>query len=474
MSTDAASPEPGDTDLAGRTPEAPAEPEPFLAELAGPEEPPPPRRRRLVRRPQPPRPPHPTFCWAIGWCFLMLIVTQLMPAFVISVVVIGGEMVLESARHGAGGGLGQMSQQDLQHMIILPTVLASQVTLIAFSLLVLRLAVGRDWHRQVGLRLPAVKHVVLALVLWPALTLSASGVYQAARMLPGLNHILSYFVTVCGVLAVIGLAWILVRGTTGRDWVKELAARPARVQLVLAPLGCLAAAGVGALIFHQVDPYLPTFDLLNTSSLMEDMVKEFRTWPPATAVLIIGLGPGLGEELWCRAFLGRGLVGRHGVVMGVILTSLFFGAIHVDPHQGTMAAIMGLALHFSYLMTRSLCVPMLLHFLNNSLSVIADKLPQDARERLQNIDTSPEAIPWQVLAASACLLLAAGWALYASRARLERVDGSSEPPWQPPFAGVAHPPPGSGTAVVYPWPGLLPTLAVIAALAGFGCALYWA
>ncbi len=135
---------------------------------------------------------------------------------------------------------------------------------------------------------------------------------------------------------------------------------------------------------------------------------------------------------------------------------------------------MGLALHFTYLMTRSLYVPMLLHFLNNSLSVIADKLPYEARERLENIDTNPAGIPWPVLAASACLLVAVGWALYASRGRLVRTDGSDLPPWQPPFAGVAHPPPGSGTAVAYPWPGLLPTLAVLGAIIGFGCALYWA
>ncbi len=471
MSTDSPWPESGDAGITGNVPEVPAEPEPFLAELAEPEEPPPARHPRPVRPAPAPGPPHPGFWWAIGWCLLMLIVAQVMPAFGVSIVVVGGELIREMGRQG---GPGQMSQQDLQHLILMPSLVLSQLTLIGFSLLVLRLVAGADWHRQVALRLPAVKHVVLALVLWPALTFSASGVYQAAKLLPGLSHILSYFFAVCGLLAVVGVAWLMVRLTTGRDWVKELARRPARVQLMVAPLGCLAAAGVGALFFHLVDAHLPTFDLWNTSSLMEDMVKEFRTWPPAAGVLIIGLGPGLGEELWCRAFLGRGLVGRHGVVMGVVLTSLFFGAIHVDPHQGTMAAIMGLALHFSYLMTRSLCVPMLLHFLNNSLSVIADKLPHVARERLEDIDTNPAGIPWQVLAASACLLVAVGWALYASRGRLVRTDGTDLPPWQPPYAGVAHPPPGSGTSVVYPWPGLWPTLAVLAGILLFAGAVYWA
>jgi len=52
-----------------------------------------------------------------------------------------------------------------------------------------------------------------------------------------------------------------------------------------------------------------------------------------------------------------------------------------------------------------------------------------------------------------------------------RTDGSGESPWQPPFAGVAHPPPGSGTEVVYSWPGLLPTLAVVAGAIFLGWAV---
>jgi hypothetical protein len=244
-------------------------------------------------------------------------------------------------------------------------------------------------------------------------------------------------------------------------------------QLVLATIECLAVVAVGAVIFRLVDPHLPTFGVLK-ESMMEDLVKDVRAWPPLAGVLVVGLGPGLGEELWCRAFLGRGLVGRHGAVMGVILTSLFFGAIHVDPHQGTMAALMGLALHFSYLMTRSLWVPMLLHFLNNSLSVLGEKLdkllPESTGERARSID-SGAGQPWYVLAAAACLVAAVCWAFYSSRGRLVRTDGSDRPPWRPRFAGVAHPPAGSGTAVVYPWPSLASVLAVILAVAALAWAL---
>ena len=164
------------------------------------------------------------------------------------------------------------------------------------------------------------------MLLWPALTLSASGVYQGAKLLPGISHILSYLVAVSGTLAVVGTAWGLVRLIAGHDWVKELARQPPLAQLVLAPLECLAAAGVGALIFRpgrSLSAYLRPVQHLRPHGGHGQGVPHLAA---LAAVLIIGLGPGLGEELWCRAFLGRGLVGRHGVVMGVILTSLFFGA----------------------------------------------------------------------------------------------------------------------------------------------------
>ena len=51
---------------------------------------------------------------------------------------------------------------------------------------------------------------------------------------------------------------------------------------------------------------------------IEKALEQMDQWPWPFAVLVIGLGPGLGEELWCRGFLGRGLVGRYGVVLGVL------------------------------------------------------------------------------------------------------------------------------------------------------------
>jgi membrane protease YdiL (CAAX protease family) len=434
-----------------------------------------PDERRPSARPrqpeQPEGPPHPGFWWAVLWCVVMIIICQFIPGLAVALAVLAVEMIRAGS---VDAGLNATGSLQTSQAYLIGAFASSQLALALFSWGALRLMGGKDWPRQVALRRPGVVHLLLAVVGVPALWLSAAGCYLIAKEnLPGLAYLPAYFLTLVVVLATVGGYWAAVRLTTGRDWTKELARGALKTQLVLGTLGLLLVLGLAHLAYGVISPHVGKITFFEQTSAMEEVVKQVRYWPPALAVLIIGLGPGIAEELFCRAFLGRGLVGRHGVVMGVVLTSCFFGAIHVDPHQGTMAAIMGILLHFTYLTTRSLWVPMLLHFLNNSLSVIADKLPDLLREKLEPVDANPEAVPLGLIVASAFVVAAVGWALYDSRARLARVDGSEAPPWEPPYPGVAHPPEGSGTAVVYPLPGVLPTLAVLAGLAGFGAALFW-
>src|SRR5262249_60205782 len=135
------------------------------------------------------------------------------------------------------------------------------------------------------------------------------------------------------------------------------------------------------------------------------------SWYLAVAVLVIAVMPAFSEEIWCRAFLGRGFIGQYGVVVGVMMASYFFGAIHILPHQGIMAMLMGLVLHYAYLTTRSLLAPMLLHFLNNATSVLGTALGEETAK----VDAAPEQIAMSLYASALVLLIAVGLALYQSR-----------------------------------------------------------
>lgn len=337
--------------------------------------------RSLVQKP---RWPHPSFGWSLLWCLLFVFVTQIPGALIAIAVVIGldflkpGTLPTEALREPAA-----LLKSEAMNVALGIAFLVTETLVIGFSWLIIRLVIGRDWKRQLALRLPSFSHALLALAAFPAMVLLANIAYDVLHK-----------------------------------------------------------------ILHV--PSLADYGL----SGMEEMVEIFSHWPWGFAVVVIGLGPGIGEELWCRGFLGRGLVGNYGVVCGVFATSFFFGLIHLDPCQGTMAMVMGLWLHFVYLTTRSLLLPMLLHTLNNSVGVVITRVPQ-----LEVIEVQPGDIPWIVYVSALLLLFGVGYALYQSRARLVGKSPEQLLAWRPAFAGVEYPPADSGTQVIHP--ALSPTAAAL-------------
>ncbi len=235
---------------------------------------------------------------------------------------------------------------------------------LGFSLIALRVVVGRDWPRQIGLHRPPLLHVVLVILGLPAFIMASEGV---ARLLIG-----------------------------------------------------LFGAGDGA----------------NQEQMLKDLFLPFPWW---FAVLSIGICPGLVEELWCRGFLGRGLVGRYGWPLGILLTSLMFGLLHMfPPWYVLVTATMGIGLHLVYLASRSLWVPILLHTMNNSLSALG----AIGAISLERPERNASDAPALVVILGTGLLIFVGVAMATGRVRLVPADPSA-PIWEPPFPGVAHPPPGA-------------------------------
>jgi uncharacterized protein len=348
--------------------------------------------------PAPPAPPkpkgfplHPNFWWGLLWSVGSLLLTQVPAGIVVAIIMVGGSLLFPKL-------VPPEAMQDPAQMMQNPVILIAMgiglviahLLLIALSLVCLRVLAGRDWHRQVALRPPSFRHVLLTFAIVPAFMVLASA---------------------------------------------------------------------SAYFFGEV---------LHFPSMLKQLMGDLEgITGPATviAAAIIGVMPAFSEEFWCRAFLGRGIVGKHGYVLGVLGTSFLFGAIHVDPVQGCMAMVLGIILHYAYLTSRSLMVPMLLHFLNNSLAVALGGV-----EAWQQVVPNKDLPAWPVLAAAAFLLLAVAYAFYQSRARLVTPEGAE--PWQPPYPGVVWPPPGSATTVRSPGLSALSILLVLLGLAAFAGAAF--
>lgn len=99
----------------------------------------------------------------------------------------------------------------------------------------------------------------------------------------------------------------------------------------------------------------------------------------AVRLFFVGIVPALGEEYVVRYVLRKKLNGC-GDRIYIVLSGLLFGLFHLDPAQSIYAAAAGMVLAWVYVKTSKLWLPMLLHFIMNSVAAIV--LPAVAGEAL--------------------------------------------------------------------------------------------
>lgn len=89
-------------------------------------------------------------------------------------------------------------------------------------------------------------------------------------------------------------------------------------------------------------------------------------WPGIVGIAV--LGPVL-EELLFRGAITKALLRRYTPVKGIVLSALVFGIFHINPAQVVGATLSGLLFAWFYYKSRSVVPGILIHILNNSLSV---------------------------------------------------------------------------------------------------------
>ena len=141
------------------------------------------------------------------------------------------------------------------------------------------------------------------------------------------------------------------------------------------PLVQLFAAMMLAIALH------PTYTLLGqaissalpigpeTQRVLEGVSQLIGAQPLWAVIMVLALLPAICEELTFRGFIFGGLLRNGGAMRAVILSSLFFGLAHSFLQQSIAATIMGLMLGVVAWRTGSILCTMLVHVINNSLSV---------------------------------------------------------------------------------------------------------
>jgi membrane protease YdiL (CAAX protease family) len=137
--------------------------------------------------------------------------------------------------------------------------------------------------------------------------------------------------------------------------------------------GALALLALGTLaLSYSLDGIYRLIEAPDSGALFqfESELAGVRGGTLAFALLSFALVPGFAEEILCRGLVQRGLQPRCGPIPAILLASLFFGALHVDPIHSALAAILGLYLGAIAYLARSVRASMGCHVANNTAAVL--------------------------------------------------------------------------------------------------------
>ncbi|HSG73561.1 MAG TPA: CPBP family intramembrane glutamic endopeptidase [Planctomycetaceae bacterium] len=182
-------------------------------------------------------------------------------------------------------------------------------------------------------------------------------------------------------------------------------------------------------------------------------------------LFLIAIVPAIAEELIFRGIIGRGLLARFGVA-GILLTTIFFAGVHMHPVHVIAVVPLSIAIHWGYLATRNLWIPMLAHFLNNSWAVVIMYATKHIEDEPTEAILADEAfLPLGVTLSALVCSLAIGWLIWEMRTIYLKPDRER---WELPFLSTDRPPAELGCTAVL----TRPSVASIAAGA-LGMILFW-
>jgi membrane protease YdiL (CAAX protease family) len=141
--------------------------------------------------------------------------------------------------------------------------------------------------------------------------------------------------------------------------------------------GRLSAGQTALLILGALGASLALDGLLDLTGLKEQgtlgefarRIAGIRGPALLLSLLAFGLAPGISEELLCRGLLQRGLVRRLGAPVGILLASVIFGALHVDPIHAASAAALGLYLGIASHLAGGIRASIACHTVNNLVAL---------------------------------------------------------------------------------------------------------
>ena len=113
------------------------------------------------------------------------------------------------------------------------------------------------------------------------------------------------------------------------------------------------------------------FDSLNemVEKTYSNLLSASNIFELSLVVMVVAVVPALSEETMFRGFIQRSFELRYKKYIGAIITAIFFSLYHFNPYGFIPLFILGVFFGFAAYQSKTLLIPMFLHFLNNFSAV---------------------------------------------------------------------------------------------------------
>ncbi len=114
------------------------------------------------------------------------------------------------------------------------------------------------------------------------------------------------------------------------------------------------------------------FDALNelVEKTYGNLLSASNIFELVLVVIVVAVVPALSEETMFRGFIQRSFELKYKKYIAVIITALFFSLYHFNPYGFIPLFVLGAFFGFAAYKSKSLVIPMILHFLNNFSAVM--------------------------------------------------------------------------------------------------------
>ncbi len=153
--------------------------------------------------------------------------------------------------------------------------------------------------------------------------------------------------------------------------------------------------------------------LTQLDKLVEESYKLIMSYNNSyhlvTLIVVISIIPALAEEVLFRGLIQKGFEVTTKPVYAALITAVFFSLFHMSPYGIIPLAALGFYFGYAAYKTQSLIIPMILHFLNNFVSVMIYVYSDDPSSVSASVRPSGDNIYMEILSFVLLIILFFGY-----------------------------------------------------------------